>query len=425
MSARRGSLTLTRLFVKGSPPRDFRQKYLQSIRLRVFQPLKPEEGNIESSGWCVMERPFDLEFDAGKVYDEHYVMLGLRIDRYRIPGSLIRAQMADEEQKLLSKSGKNRLSRNERLELRDKIVMKLRKRFTPSTRALDMVWDIDAGVVLFFTHSRRVIADFSALFEKTFGLELDEDSPYLAAERAKLPDKLHKRLSQVEPLRLSKPGGETETSEDEPAPAPKKKSGDEENAGEETDELFQRVETTRFLGPEFLLWIWLRNEFVNVGVELEESGVHQVWLDKQLVFESPFDKNERVTVRGAAPADGEESREAVRARKLPVQARIVLQGPEHEFASGLVAPRFAISGASVPSVLNSDASEAFVERMTLAGILFATIDRLYAAFLAERLSDAWTDGWEPAIKAWVTGESVPASILQKLNPARERKARRR
>lgn len=417
MSARRGSLTLTRLFVKGSPPRDFRHKYLQSIRLRVFQPLKPEEGNIESSGWCVMERPFDLEFDAGKVYENSYVMLGLRIDRYRIPGSLIRAQMADEEQKLLSKSGKNRLSRSERLELRDKIVMKLRKRFTPSTRALDMVWNVDEGVVLFFTHSRRVIADFSALFEKTFGLQLDEDSPYLAAERAKLPEKLHKRLSQVEPLRLSKPGGEADAPAAEPAAEPE---GDEES-----DELFQRVETTRFLGPEFLLWVWLRGEFVNTGVELDESGIYQVWLDKQLVFESPFDKNERVTVRGAAPADGEESREAVRARKLPVQARIVLQGPEHEFAMGLVAPRFAISAASVPSVLNSDASEAFIERMTLASILFSTLDRLYAAFLGDRLSDAWSDGWEPAIKAWVTGDSVPASILQKLNPVRERKSRRR
>ncbi len=421
MSARRGSLTLTRLFVKGSPPRDFRQKYLQSIRLRVFQPLKPEEGSIESSGWCVMERPFDLEFDAGKVYDNSYVMLGLRIDRYRIPGSLIRAQMQDEEQKLLSKSGKNRLSRNERLELRDKIVMKLRKRFTPSTRALDMVWNVDDGVVLFFTHSRRVIADFSALFEKTFGLELDEDSPYLAAERANLPEKLKKRLTQVEPLRLSKPGGETDASEGEDEAA----EGAKADSEEESDELFQRVETTRWLGPEFLLWIWLRGEFVNVGVELDESGVHQVWLDKQLVFESPFDKNERVTVRGAAPADGEESREAVRSRKLPVQARIVLQGPEHEFATGLAAPRFAISGASVPSVLNSDASEAFIERMTLAGILFSTLDRLFAAFLADRLSDAWSEGWEPALKVWVTGDSVPASILQKLNPVRERKARRR
>ena len=150
-----------------------------------------------------------------------------------------------------------------------------------------------------------------------------------------------------------------------------------------------------------------------------------MWLDRQLVLESPLDKNERVTIRGAAPADGEEAREAVRARKLPVRARIVLQGTEHEFASGLDAPRFAIAGAQVPGVLNSDASEAFLERMTLAGILFGTLDRLYAAFLGDRLSDTWSEGWEPAIKAWVTGASPSPSSLARLNPTPQRKARRR
>ncbi|MFZ5895675.1 MAG: hypothetical protein ACOY0T_31750 [Myxococcota bacterium] len=421
MSARRGSLTLTRLFVKGSPPRDFRQRFLQAIRLRMFQPLKPDDGAIESSGWCVMERPFDLEFDAGKVYDDHYVMLGLRIDRFRIPAAMIRSQMADEEQRILSKTGKNRLSRNERLELRDKIVMKLRKKFSPSTRSIDMVWDIDQGLVMFFTHSRRVLADFSALFEKTFGLELDEDSPYLAAERAQLPERVFKRLNDIEPLRLSKPSAEEKRAEAEAAA----KAESEAEADEEKDELFQRIETTRFLGPEFLLWIWLRGEFVNAGVELGEAGTHQVWLDRQLVLESPLDKNERVTIRGAAPADGEEAREAVRARKFPVRARIAIQGAEHEFATGLDAPRFAIASASVPSVMNADASEAFLERMTLAGILFSTLDQLYAAFLSERLSDVWQEGWEPAIKTWVTGESVSGSILQRLNPAPQRKAARR
>ncbi len=424
MSARRGSLTLTRLFVKGAPPRDFRNKYLQSIRLRTFEPLKPEDESVEASGWCVMERPFDLEFDSGNVYEDRFVLLGMRIDRYRIPGAMIRSQLVDEEQKLLHRSGKNRLSRNERLELRDKIVLRLRKKFPPSTRALDMVWDVDAKTVLFFTHSRRVLADFCALFEKTFGLELDEDSPYLAAERAELPEKLARRLSEVAPLRLSR--GKAE----KPAAPPEKKgatgrAADGEpppEAEEPLDELFQRVETTRFLGPEFLLWIWLRGEFVNDGVKLDDGGPYHVWLDKQLVLESALDKNERVTIRGAAPADGDEAREAVRARKFPVRARVVLQGPEREFATGLDAPRYALTGAVVPGVINSDASEAFLERMMLAEKLFTALDKLYALFLRDRLSETWQAGWEPAIQAWLEEESVPASALQHINLASGKRA---
>jgi recombination associated protein RdgC len=429
VSARRGPLTLTRLFVKGSPPKDLRQRYLQAVRLRAFVPLKAEEEHVEASGWCVMERPFDLEFDAGKIFEDQYLVLGLRVDRFRVPAAIVRAELATEEQRLLSKSGKNRVSRNERLELRDKIVLRLRKKFPPSTRCLDVVWDLDGGTVLFFSHSRRTLADFAALFEKTFGLALDEDSPYLAAQRSELPERLLKRLSNVAPIDISQ-GRKAAAAARSATPAPVEKkaappSAEAEGEGEPVDELFQRVETTRFLGPEFLLWLWLRAEFVDTPIELDDTGSYEVWLDQALTLESPLDRNERVTIRGAAPTDAEEGREAVRARKFPVRARIILQGSARDFKCGLVAPRLGIAAASVPAVLNSEASEAFVERMNLAGELFKALDRLYALFLRDRLGEPWKAGWEPAIASWLEEQAIPASALAQLNPAGARSSKKR
>jgi recombination associated protein RdgC len=423
VSARRGSLTLTRLFVKGAPPRDFRQRYLKAIRLRTFVPLKVDDENVESSGWCVMERPFELEFDAGNVYEDQLLVLGLRVDRFRIPAALIRSQLIQDEQRLLAQSGKNRVSRNERLELREKIVLKLRKKFAPSTRVLDMVWDLDAGVVMFFTHSRRTLADFAALFEKTFGLELEEDSPYLAASRGGIPESLVRRLTDVEPVRLAK-GGRPEATRPVRGAAPAvgaaaksktaSKSSAETAEDQDEDELLPRIETTRFLGPEFLLWIWLRAELVNGGIALDDDEPYEVWLDRSLTLESPLDRNERVTIRGAAPADGDEAREAVRSRKFPVRSQITLRNPTREFSLALEAPHFAIAGAKVPAVLKTEASEAFVDRMVLAQELFAKLDRLYGAFLRERLSELWNGAWEPAIWAWLAQESPPANILAEL-----------
>ena len=164
MSARRGSLTLTRLFVRGKPPTDVRKPFLAAIRLRAFQPLDPDGEASESSGWCVLDRPFDLEFEPDKVFEDRFVLLGFRTDRFRVPPAMVRAQLADEEARLLSRLNRDRLSRNERLELKDKIVLRLRKKLAPATRSTDVVWDLDAGVVLFFGHSRRGIADFSAHF---------------------------------------------------------------------------------------------------------------------------------------------------------------------------------------------------------------------------------------------------------------------
>jgi hypothetical protein len=417
VSARRGSLTLTRLFVQGKPPSDLRKPFMAAIRLRAFQPLDPDGEVSESSGWCVMDRPFDLEFEPDNVFEDRCLVLGFRTDRFRVPPALVRAQLADEQARLLSRSGKDRLSRNERLELRDKIVLRLRRKLAPSTRAVDVVWDLDAGSVLFFSHSRRVLADFCAHFEKTFRLELEEDSPYRAALRAELPRSLLRELERVEPLRLAareRPSSKAEANETRAAAEPEVPEPD----------ALQRIETTRFLGSEFLLWIWVRGEFSTASIRLDDDDELDVWLDRQLAFESPIDKNERVTVRGMAPADSEEAREAVRAGKLPVLAQIVLRGTSRDFLCGLVAPRFGITGAKVPAVLKDEPGEAFLERMTLCESLFSLLDALYHAFLRDRLSDTWKSGWEPAIAAWARAEAVPPSLLQKIAPPKRAKGRR-
>jgi hypothetical protein len=395
-----------------------RKPYLAAIRLRAFQPLDPDGEANESSGWCVMDQPFDLDFQPDKVFEDRFILLGFRTDRFRVPPAIVRAQMAEETARLLSRSGKNRLSRNERLELKDKIVLRLRKKLVPSTRAVDVVWDLDAGCVLFFSHSRRSLADFCAHFERSFRLELEEDSPYRAALRADLPQKLLRALERVEPARLSlrgkaQPPENTKPLEEPPGSEP----------ASEDDDALQRIETTRFLGPEFLLWIWVRGELTTASMKLGDDDL-DVWLDRQLMLESPIDKNERVTVRGMAPADSEEAREAVRAGKLPVLSQIVLRGTSREFLSGLVAPRFAITGAKVPAVLKEDPGEAFIDRMAQCEELFGVLDALYRAFLSERLSESWSSGWEPAITAWANAEDVPPTVLQRIAPPK-RSGRRR
>src|SRR5690606_36793408 len=373
------------------------------------------------------------------------------------------AQMADEEARALARSGKNRLSRNERLELRDKIVRRLRKKLAPSTRTVDVVWDLDGGTVLFFSHSKRVLADFCALFERTFRLALDEDSPYRAALRANLPRALLRELDHVEPMALRRTAsskakrlaasaappangssratlGASDTSR-RTTPMASDANGSQRatstasdangsrraapSANDAEDDPLRRIETTRFLGSEFLLWIWLRGELSTASIRLDGDTELDVWLDRQLTLESPIDKNERVTVRGMAPADAEEAREAVRAGKLPVVARIVLRNVERDFVAGLVAPRFGITGAKVPAVLKEDAGEAFIDRMALCEELFGMLDGLYRAFLLERLSDTWTLGWEPAIAAWAADESIPAAVLQKLAPPKRGKRDRK
>lgn len=434
MGVRRGALTFTRFTVTGDPPRDLRKRYMEAVRLRAFQPLKVDDEAREASGWCVMEHPFDLEFDSEKVFHDRYLLLGFRVDRWRIPPSLLNAEMANEEQRLLGKLEREKLNRRERQELKQRAIVRLRRKVLPLTNAFDVCWDLDNRRLLFFSHSARLILDFAGLFEKTFGLGLVEDSPYIVAQRAELPKTLARALEKVEPLSLStgrktlsrlrgeRAGGSegrAAPSENEPeAPALGTRSAKPvAGRSEEETALFDRIETTRFLGSEFLLWLWARAELLSIGIPLKKIGDVEAWLDNNLAFESPLDRKERVTVRGAAPADSAEAKEAVKARKYPVRAKLALRVGERSFGCTLTALRFALAGGVIPGVLTKDSDEAFLERLYLLEELLALLDKLFAYFLAIRLDASFGSVWEPAVNGWLEGEELPPRLLRALEPA--------
>jgi hypothetical protein len=423
----RGALTFTRLFVTGKPPKDLRKRYLDAIRLRKFTPLQPEDEASEAVGWCVIERPFDLDFQPDQVFYDRFVQLGFRVDKWRLPSVMLKSQMADEQQKTLSRTGRAKLTRAEKDDIKLRVTSRLRKKILPTSRAFDVLWDLDAGTVLFFTHAARSTEEFTALFEKTFGLEISTDSPYAAAGRLGLTPAQQKLFDKVEPVSFvagrkmkeamekaaaeKRAAAEAEAEDGEPS---EEEDAEEEQLSEEEAALIERIETTRFLGSELLLWIWLRQELFNEPVALGELGSAEVWLDRKLTLEHILDKAEKVAVRGAQPAGSAEAREAVRNMKLPVGSRLVLRLKEQDFAFDFNAPRFLIGGGAIPALLKEEGDDAFLERTTLIEKLASLLDALFSAFLRERLGTSWKKSWEPALVAWVEGENVPASVLKEL-----------
>lgn len=433
MGVSRGALTFTRLFVQGKPPKDLRKRFLDAVRLRKFTPLAPEDEASEAVGWCVIERPFDLDFQPDRLFYDRFVLLGFRVDKWKIPSVLMKSQIADEQQRMLSRAGREKLTRAEKDDIKLRVIGRLRKKILPTSRAFDVLWDLDAGTVLFFTHSARATEEFAALFETTFGLELQTDSPYAAAGRAQLSPAMQKVFEKVEPVSFSagrkakaaleKARADAEAAEGEAKTRGRAKDDEEDEEDEEQSELIERIETTRFLGSELLLWVWLRQELFNEPVALGKLGEAEVWLDRQLTLEHVLDKLERVTVRGSQPSGSPEAREAVRNMKLPVSGRLVLRIGEQDFAFAFNAPRFLIGGGAVPALLKDEGDDAFLERTSLIERLTGLLDALFAAFLRERLAPSWAKAWQPALVAWMEGESVPASALKEIAAA-TRAARR-
>ncbi len=196
----KGSITFLKFKVEGELPDDVRQKYMARIRTRAFRPLTPEDEDDVSVGWVPIERPFDDEvvFRTDGVFFGEYLNLGLRLDRWKFPAPLVKARMAAAERAWKQKTGKERISKAEKTELRDLVMRKLRREGVPVTTGFDFSWNMTTGELRFFGRSKNVVEHFYELFEKTFSLRLIPSAPYTIGLSVLSKD-LHKALATVEP----------------------------------------------------------------------------------------------------------------------------------------------------------------------------------------------------------------------------------
>ncbi|UJR86800.1 hypothetical protein [Sandaracinus amylolyticus] len=186
MSALSGSLSYARFFAPRSLPRGFLDKSHEKILHHAMRPLRPEEPDAERSGWCVMGDPLDVDLPSGRIYLDGFLNLGFRTDRWAIPGPLLKTRVREAETKYREKSGREKLSRRERTEIKEVVTRELRKRLVPTTRVIDLTWSLEEGVVRFFSHTERNALAMIELFQKTFAIELVAESPYTLAQRIEL-----------------------------------------------------------------------------------------------------------------------------------------------------------------------------------------------------------------------------------------------
>ncbi len=194
MSALSGSLSYSRFFVtvpgcdEGSLPRGFLDHSHAKILHHAMRPLDPDEPETERSGWCVLGDPTDVSLPKDRVYLEGFVNLGFRTDRWAIPGALLRTRLREAELAYREQTGRDKLGRRERAELKEVVTRELRKKLVPTTRAIDLSWSLDEGLVRFFSHTASAMLTMVDLFEKTFGAKLVAESPYTLADRFSLGD---------------------------------------------------------------------------------------------------------------------------------------------------------------------------------------------------------------------------------------------
>lgn len=186
-------------------------------------------------------------------------------------------------------------------------------------------------------------------------------------------------------------------------------------------DLVDRIETTRFLGGEFLLWLWFSRDVTGGEVHLPGRGTVVVSLETQLGLADPVAERERVSIRGLDPFGSTEAGEALVAGKLPRKVGLRLVFEQDEWVLTLDSHTLALSGVKLPASSKENAEEQFYERVRRLEEIHELVQALYAHFLRVRLAPTWESDVAPALRRWVlAGEILDEKSFERLHGRRER-----
>lgn len=197
-----------------------------------------------------------------------------------------------------------------------------------------------------------------------------------------------------------------------------------------------RIEKRRFVGREFLLFLWFESEIFDATLSTRTHGPFGLWLERKLVLS---EGKESTRITAPMPGAGREAKEALLRGQLPESAGIRVSFHDAETSLLLKAESLGFAALKLQTVVDKDDGpnplldellgkpkgrpkkrakedehEVFYERMALTGELEELFERLYLEYLALRLDAAWRSTVQPLMRLWVQGREFPLAEYEAL-----------
>jgi len=162
-------------------------------------------------------------------------------------------------------------------------------------------------------------------------------------------------------------------------------------------DLVDIIAEKRFLGQEFLTWLWFKSEIRGGAIDLPGIGDISVVFEKHMLLEyGEGEFHEKIICQGLQ-AELNEARTGLRMGKKLEQARIVLGRGEYEWLMTLKASVFDFKSVKTPKTMatkeESDEPAAvearLLEKIGLYEQALQLIDELFRLYLNLRLSAEW------------------------------------
>lgn len=191
------SATFVRYAVEGDLPPNFWDFAAERIANNSFRDI---DDNYEerSIGWVSVLNMFDSDFEYASYAAGDQIVLTMRIDERKVAPKVLKKFCLKEEERIKKERQIPKLSRSQKLEIKENMQLMLLKKAVPVPATYDLCWNLSEGTVLFFSTSQKAQAELEDFFKKTFDLALVLQIPYLTAEHLMKPED-HEALSRLTP----------------------------------------------------------------------------------------------------------------------------------------------------------------------------------------------------------------------------------
>jgi len=163
-------------------------------------------------------------------------------------------------------------------------------------------------------------------------------------------------------------------------------------------DLVDLIEEKRFLGQEFLTWLWFKSEERGGSINLPDSGDIQVIFEQHMLLEyGEGESHEKVICQGQQ-AELKEAKTGLAMGKKLEQARIRLARDNHEWRLSLSGALMQFRSVRVPKTMSPGEEEGdeaareglILDRIGLLEMATRTVDELFRLYLSIRLNPEWT-----------------------------------
>jgi hypothetical protein len=174
-------------------------------------------------------------------------------------------------------------------------------------------------------------------------------------------------------------------------------------------DLVDLISEKRFLGQEFLTWLWWKSEERGGSVLLPERGDITVVFEKHMLLEYGEGESSEKLVCTGLQAELQEARTGLLMGKKVEQARIQIINADYEYSFTLAAALMEFRNVRLPKTAGTEGGNSndpeetegmILERIFLFEELVRLVNDIFTLFIKIRVSEQWRDELQK-VRQWV------------------------